>query len=72
MESDPSLRSIFVSARSLRRDLESRPDPTDSTYQEKLQTAIASLEQCRAIADRISLFSPNETEDDISCGDLQY
>lgn len=72
MNSESNIRSIFTSARSLRKDLESSPDPTSSIYQENLRAAIASLEQCRIIADRIALFSPNETDDDISTGDLQY
>ncbi|KAM0803009.1 tapa protein [Usnea florida] len=72
MESDLNIRSIFTSAKIQRNELESSSEPTSSAYQENLQAAISSLEECRKIADRISLFSPNETEDDISSGDLQY
>lgn len=68
---EKDIRTLFTSAKTQRNELESFADPTSSIYQDNLQTAIASLEECRKIADRISLFSPNETEDDISSGDLQ-
>ena len=72
MEADASIRGYFASAQAQRRTLETSADSTSSTYQENLQVAIASLEECRHLANRISLFSPNETEDDISTTDLQY
>lgn len=71
MDANKDIRTLFTSAKTQRNELESFPDPTSSVYQVNLQAAIASLEECREIADRISLFSPNETEDDISSGDLQ-
>ena len=71
MEPDIDIRTVFNSAKTQRKELESSPDPTSSVYQDNLQAAIASLEECRKIADRISLFSLNETEDDVSSGDLQ-
>lgn len=71
MDTDMNIRSLFTFAKHQRNELESASEPTSSVYQENLQAAITSLEECRKIADRISLFSPNETEDDISSGDLQ-
>ena len=71
MESEANIRTLFATARNGRKELETSPDPTSASYQEKLQLFISTLEQCRQIADRISLFSPNETEEDISSGDLQ-
>ena len=71
MDTDLNIRSIFTSAKIQRNELESSSEPTSPAYQENLQAAIKSLEECRNIAGRISLFSPNETEDDISSGDLQ-
>ena len=71
MEPDIDIRTVFNSAKTQRKELESSPDPISSVYQDNLQAAIASLEECRKIADRISLFSLNETEDDVSSGDLQ-
>ena len=71
MESQPSIRTLFLSARNQRKELEQSSDPTSTIYQENLQAAIATLEECRIIAHRIALFSPNETEEDISSSDLQ-
>ena len=71
MEHQSSIRTLFASARSQRKQLEQSSDPTTTIYQENLQVAIATLEECRNTADRLSLFSPNETEEDIASGDLQ-
>ena len=71
MEFQPSIRTLFLSARNQHKELEQSSDPTSIIYQENLQAAIATLEECRMIANRIALFSSNETEDDISSGDLQ-
>jgi len=71
MEGQANIRTLFASAKNQRKQLEVSSDPTSALYQENLQAAIATLEECQRIADRISLFGPNETEDDISSGDLQ-
>ena len=71
MDSEITIRALFNSARTQRRELESSTDPTGSVYRENLQAAITNLEECKKFADQVSLFSPNETEDDISSGDLQ-
>ena len=70
-ESQSNIRSLFSRAQLLRRQLDSL-ETTTQLYQENLQTAISTLEACRQLADNVSLFSPNETQDDISSGDLQY
>ncbi|KAL8788943.1 MAG: hypothetical protein Q9195_007059 [Heterodermia aff. obscurata] len=72
MEPETSIRSYFAAAQAQRKNLENSPDTTTAQYQENLRAAIASLKECRDMADRISLFSPNETEDDIATVDLQY
>ena len=71
-EPESSIRSLFASAKAQRKTLETFSDSTTSIYQENLRAAIASFEECRRLAERIALFSPNEAEDDISSGDLQY
>ena len=71
MEPDSNIRSLFTYAKTQRLELESSHNPTDALYQENLQSAITALETCRKIADRISLFSLNETQEDIASGDLQ-
>ena len=69
---DSSLRSLFTCAKIKRKDLESFHSSADQTYQENLSSAVDCLEQSRQIADRISLFSPNETLEDVSSNDIQY
>ena len=71
MELESSIRGYFASSQAQRKSLENSPDTTTAQYQENLRAAIASLEECRSLADRIALFSPNETEDDIATLDLQ-
>ncbi|MCJ1415935.1 hypothetical protein MMC32_002270 [Xylographa parallela] len=68
---DVNIRTLFTRAKDLRKQLESLQS-TSQLYQENLQNAIAALEECRKIADSVSLFSPNETEEDITSRDLQY
>jgi immunoglobulin-binding protein 1 len=70
--SDQSIRTLFRSAESKRDAVETSRDSSSSTYRENLAAAIATFEECRQLADRLSLFSPNETLEDIATGDLQY
>ncbi len=72
MESQLNVRTLFSTSKAQRKELDAIPDSGSALYQENLQAAIATLEQCRRIADRISMFSDNESEDDIPTGDLQY
>ncbi|KAL8931050.1 MAG: hypothetical protein Q9208_000152 [Pyrenodesmia sp. 3 TL-2023] len=67
-----SLRSLFTTANNQRHKLDSIPDPSSSRYQEKLRAIIAQFHECRQLTDSLAVFSPNETEDDISSGNLQY
>ena len=70
-DSDSSLRELFDTAKILAKDLE-KLESNSQNYQDKLRSAIATFERCRRVTDQISLFSPNETVDDISSTDLQY
>ena len=67
-----NVRTLFANSKAQRKELDTIPDLGSDLYHENLQAAIATLEECRKIADRISLFSDNETEDDIPTGDVQY
>ncbi|KAL8732517.1 MAG: hypothetical protein Q9166_002731 [cf. Caloplaca sp. 2 TL-2023] len=71
-EKPSSLRTLFETANSQRHKLDTIPDPSTSTYQENLRAAIIAFQQCQQLTERLAIFSPNETEDDISSGDLQY
>jgi immunoglobulin-binding protein 1 len=67
-----SLRSVYSDAEQQRASIESSFNSTSSAFQENLVSTIQLYEECLNIADRVSLFSPNESLDDISTADLQY
>ncbi|KAK5132306.1 hypothetical protein LTR08_009214 [Meristemomyces frigidus] len=67
-----SLRSIYDDAQEKRSKIESSFDSNSTAFQESLLVAIQLYEQCLSIADRIALFSPNESLEDIGTADLQY
>jgi hypothetical protein len=67
-----SLRSSYARAESLRSSLDSYPSTSTEAYQENLASAIASYEACLKIANQVSLFSPNESFEDITSSDLEY
>ncbi|KAJ4296912.1 Type 2A phosphatase-associated protein 42 [Kalmusia sp. IMI 367209] len=72
-EDEPkSIRALFLTAERLRNDLNSFPDSNSPTYQENLTSAIATYESCLALSEQVSLFSPNESLDDVSSSDIQY
>jgi immunoglobulin-binding protein 1 len=69
---EQSIKSLFSLAESKRNAAEAARDTSSSAYRENIAVAIATYEECRQLADRLSLFSPNETLEDIASGDLQY
>ncbi|KAI9821878.1 MAG: hypothetical protein M1827_002460 [Pycnora praestabilis] len=71
-ESQQNIRALFVAAEKQRKGIESLWETNSFAYQENLTAAITTYEDCRRLADQISLFSFNETLEDISSGDLQY
>jgi immunoglobulin-binding protein 1 len=68
-----SLRGLFSRAERGREDLSSSYETNTPTYQENLELSatIATYEECLKIAEQVSLFSPNETLEDISSSDLR-
>jgi immunoglobulin-binding protein 1 len=74
MENQPkSLRALFADAENLRKGFEtSGLSPISSEFQETLTSAIATYEECLRVASQVSLFSPNESLEDLNSGDLQY
>jgi tetratricopeptide (TPR) repeat protein len=67
-----SLRSVHTTAERNRSDLDARADSNSEAFQDKLSTTIKLYEECLEIAQRVSLFSPNESLEDINSTDLQY
>lgn len=68
---DQSIKSLFSSAELQRKDIESSWDSNTAAYQQNLVAAIATYEDCLQLADRLSLFSVNESLEDLTSGDLQ-
>ena len=72
MADDPrSIRAVYDDAEQKRAILENSPYNSEA-FQESLLAALTLYEQCLTIADRISLFSPNEFLEDITSADLQF
>lgn len=69
---EQNIRTLYSSAELQRKIIESSYDSNTDTYQQNLAAAIATYEDCLKLADRISLFSPNESLEDLASGDLQY
>jgi len=68
---EQNIKSLFSSAESKRQTIEASWDTNTTTYQQNLASAIADYEDCLRLADRLSLFSPNETLEDLASGELQ-
>ena len=68
-EEAQTLRGSWLQAEKQRQSVESLPT-TDANAQVTLNSAIAAYERCIEIANRISLFSSNESLDDLSSSSL--
>lgn len=71
-EQPQNLRALFSSAERARQELASAYDSNSPAFQENLLKTIATYEECLKLSEQISLFSPNESLEDISSSDLQY
>jgi immunoglobulin-binding protein 1 len=69
-ESSSSLRSFFLLAKAKETELSSTGS-SSSTYQDNIQSAISMFEECRKLIERLAIFSPNETIEDISTSAIQ-
>ena len=70
-EEPQSLRQLYEQANHERRILETSSSSFSEANQQHLTQAITKYEQCLKVANEISLFSPNETLEDISTPDLE-
>lgn len=68
---DQNLKSLFNSAETQRNNIESAREMNTDTFRDSLAAATATYEECRILADKLSLFSSNETLEDITTGDLE-
>ena len=71
-EESRSLRAVYGDAEQKRAEIENSFDSNSTAFQQNLLSAIQLYEECLGIADRISLFSPNETLEDVGTADLQF
>lgn len=71
-EEPQNLRTSYSHAEIRRKQLDTFYNSNTATFQEHLLSAISLYEQALRQADSISLFSPNESLEDISTHDLQY
>ncbi|RKF64188.1 Uncharacterized protein C63.05 [Erysiphe neolycopersici] len=69
---DQSIKTLFNFGENHRKQLDSAWDSNSSEYQQSVSNAITNYEECLKLIDRLSLFSPNETLEDLTANDLQY
>lgn len=70
-DSNSSLKASFDSAETLRKSLEETFDCNCDTYQDKVRAAIAAYKECKDVVEAVSLFSPNETLEDVSSSEIK-
>ncbi|KAJ5893548.1 hypothetical protein N7495_005239 [Penicillium taxi] len=72
MEQSQTLRSLFTSAIEKKSSLESRGDTNSDAYRNDVNQTIEKFQECQRQIGILSLFSSNESLDDVSSGDLKY
>lgn len=71
-DSSRNLKTVYEEAEKRRSAAEASFDTNSTAFQDNLLATIQLYEQCVDIAMRVSLFSPNESLEDIGTVDLQY
>ncbi|KAJ5312458.1 hypothetical protein PENANT_c027G07875 [Penicillium antarcticum] len=72
MEEPQSLRSLFASAKEQKDKLGSRGDTNTEAYRDDVNATIAKFQECQRQISMLSLFSSNESLEDVSTNDIQY
>lgn len=72
MEEPQNLRSLFEVAKAEKTSLESRADTNTDHYRSEVDSTITKFEECQRVVSLLSLFSSNESLEDIATADLQY
>ncbi|KAI1186320.1 TAP42-like family protein [Nemania serpens] len=73
MAAEPkTLKSAYQEAEGKRLAIEASYETTSPTYQEDVAAALRSYEECVQTIDRVSLFSKNESLEDLATSDLPY
>ncbi|KAI0458633.1 TAP42-like family protein [Xylaria acuta] len=71
-EEPRTLKSVYQAAEGRRLAIEGSYEKTSPSYQEDVAAALQHYEECVRIIDGISLFSRNESLEDIATSDLPY
>ncbi|KAI0508773.1 TAP42-like family protein [Xylaria bambusicola] len=71
-EESRTLKSAFQAAEAKRLAVEGSFDMTSPAYQDDVTEAQTTYEECAQIIDKISLFSTNESLEDLATSDLPY
>ncbi|KAI2607258.1 type 2A phosphatase-associated protein 42 [Hypoxylon fragiforme] len=71
-EEPKTLKAVFQAAELKRTALERTYESNSPTYHEDLSQALELYQQCIQIINKVSLFSPNESLEDIATSDIPY
>ncbi|KAJ6781741.1 hypothetical protein PWT90_07458 [Aphanocladium album] len=72
-EDEPqSIKALYAAAESARAALEGHPDPRSPAFAAALAATLAQYTTCRDQIAGVSLFSPNETVEDVATSSLPY
>ncbi|KAL2006179.1 hypothetical protein VTN00DRAFT_9833 [Thermoascus crustaceus] len=71
-ENSQNLQTLFATAKQEKQSLESSLETNTDSYRSQVNETIAKFEECQRLIGQLSLFSPNESLEDIATGDLQY
>lgn len=72
MDEPRTLKSIFADAEEKRHALENTYEAASPRYKDDLSAAIDDYLECLQLISKLSIFSPNESVEDISTSDLPY
>ncbi|KAK8051886.1 TAP42-like family protein [Apiospora rasikravindrae] len=72
MAEPKTLKSVFQSAESKKATLDGTFEASSPTYREDLEFALKAYQECLQIISQVSLFSNNESLEDINTSDLPY
>lgn len=72
MDQPQSLRTLFASAKTEKESLESRTDSNSDSYRSDVDATIAKFKECQRLVQFLSLFSQNESLEEVATGDIPY
>jgi immunoglobulin-binding protein 1 len=71
-EAESSIRTLLTEADALKEELGSYPDSNSDEYQSKLSAALKKYEDAKDVVARASMFSLNESLEDMATADMRY